>query len=357
MTFGLPDSVRNAAFRWHKAVEAREHRLSYLFFEVTRRCNLSCLHCGSDCKSESSLPELSLASWVSLMAYVKQQWDPFIVVTGGEPLVRRDLPQLTAALGDQGLRWGMVTNGLLLTPDRFAVLADHGLSSLTVSLDGNRGQHTLIRRHPRAYDGALRAIRLLGASRLEHKDVVTCVHPANLDHLDDVAEVLVDAGITSWRLFRIFPRGQAARHPELLLTFDQSRRMLEWIRSRRAALLARGLTLDFSCEGYLPFALDRQVRREPFFCRSGVNIASILCDGTITGCNNNGPEFAQGRVGDDDLAEVWEHRFAEYRRRTWMRQGPCAACSHWKDCHGSSIHLRDKTEPGPLFCYLKDLQS
>lgn len=259
--------MRALAYRWHKAAEAREHRLLYLFFEVTRRCNLSCLHCGSDCKSEASLPEMTLQSWISLMAYVKRHSDPFIVVTGGEPLMRPNLPELTAALKDHDLRWGMVTNGMLLTQDRFRVLVENGLSSMTVSLDGNREQHTLIRRHPRAYDGALGAIRLLGASSLEHKDVVTCVHPANLDHLDAVADVLLEAGITSWRLFRIFPRGQAARHPELLLNFDQSHRMLEWIRSRRPSLLARGLALDFSCEGYLPFALDRKVRREPFFCR------------------------------------------------------------------------------------------
>jgi len=349
------NKLRNLAYRGYKKLETREHRLEYLFFEVTRRCNLSCLHCGSDCSRELTMKEMTLETWISLMDYVKIKYDPFIVITGGEPLVREDLGEFTAELKKRKLRWGMVTNGMALDQKTFDLLRDNGLSSMTISLDGSRAHHTHIRRHPQSYNNAIKALRILGSSNLEYKDAVTCVYPGNWGSLEEVAQVLLDLGITSWRLFRIFPKGNAQRHPELFLTFEQSQELIHWIARNRSRYKNQGLDLSFSCEGYLPFPLDRKLRSEPYFCRAGINIASILCDGTITGCNNNGPQFYQGNLKDVDFHQVWENKFLEYRDRTWMKTGPCADCKHWKDCLGSSIHLKDKDLEGPGFCYLKDV--
>jgi radical SAM protein with 4Fe4S-binding SPASM domain len=353
MALGSIDALRQRAWRGYKRLETKAHQLRYLFFEVTRRCNLACLHCGSDCSHEASMPEMTLASWISIMDYVKAYWNPFIVLTGGEPLVRSDLCELTAALARRQLIWGMVTNGLVLDQAIFDTMVGNGLSSITLSLDGDRASHQYIRRHPLAYDRALAAMKLIGASSLRFKDVVTCVYPGNLDLLETLADQFLDNGMNSWRLFRIFPKGNAARHPELILDYAQSWALVEWIRDHRALYKRRGLDVSFSCEGYLPFALDRQVRPDPFFCRAGINIASILSDGTISGCNNNGPQYYQGNVAVDDFHTVWENGFAEYRDRSWMRTGLCADCGQWPDCQGGSIHLRDKTAEDPQFCYVK----
>lgn len=345
-------SVRDWAYQQYKALETRDHRLRYLFFEITRRCNLNCRHCGSDCSRELSMQELSLETWESLMDYVKVLWDPFIVITGGEPLVREDLLELAKALKTRNLKWGMVTNGWALTEARLNSLLDQGLSSLTISLDGPQEAHTYIRRHPQSFSRALEACRLMGRSTLEFKDAVTCVHPGNLHRLEETADILLDAGVTSWRLFRIFPKGAAAKDAALILDFDQSRGLVEWIASHRKSYLRKGLDVSFSCEGFLPPALDREVRSEPFFCRAGVSIASVLSDGTVTGCNNNGPQFYQGHIAQDTLENLWETRFQEYRNREWMRTGICSDCYHWRSCKGSSIHLKEKNSPGPGFCYL-----
>jgi len=352
MAIGGFDAIRQLAWRAYKHLETNTHQLRYLFFEVTRRCNLACIHCGSDCSHEASMPDMTLASWISIMDYVKAHWEPFIVLTGGEPLVRSDLRELTAALASRQLVWGMVTNGLALDKAIFDELLGNGLASITLSLDGNRASHQYIRRHPRAYDQALAAMKLIGASSLCFKDVVTCVYPGNLELLQSLADQLVDNGMNSWRLFRVFPKGKAAEHPELFLDYEQSWRLVEWIRDHRLVYRRRGLDISFSCEGYLPFALDRQVRPDPFFCRAGINIASILSDGTITGCNNNGAQYYQDNVAVDDFHTVWEHGFAEYRDRSWMRTGRCALCDQWPDCLGGSIHLRDKTSADPQFCYI-----
>jgi radical SAM protein with 4Fe4S-binding SPASM domain len=100
--------------------------------------------------------------------------------------------------------------------------------------------------------------------------------------------------------------------------------------------------MQFSCEGYLPQELDHQVRDELYFCRAGINIASVLCDGSISACPNITRSLVQGNIRTDDFAEVWKNRFVPFRNREWMRQGPCRQCDHFAQCQGNSLHLWDE---------------
>ncbi|MDP3176929.1 MAG: radical SAM protein, partial [Spirochaetaceae bacterium] len=320
-------SLRRGAFRAHRDLEIREHALLYLFLEITRRCNLSCLHCGSDCARDAAFPELDAESWLSAIDYMKERYDPFFVITGGEPLASPDLEAITDRLGDRAARWGMVTNGMALEKGIFGRLVERGMSSMTVSLDGLAASHNLLRRNPAAFERALAAIELVGRSSLEFRDAVTCVWEANLAELGGIGELLAARGMNSWRLFRIFPKGRAADRPDLRLDREGTSCLLEWIAENRPLFAAKGLVLSYSCEGYVGMEMDRRIRDEPFFCRAGVNIASILCDGKVTGCNNNGSEFIQGDLADDDFSEIWERRFEVYRDRTWARTGSCADCA------------------------------
>ncbi len=110
------------------------------------------------------------------------------------------------------------------------------------------------------------------------------------------------------------------------------------------------MRVDFACEGYLPPARDRAVRDEPYFCRAGISIASILCDGAIAVCPNVSRALAQGNVRTDDLADVWERGFRPHRDRSWLRTGACATCGDFGRCQGNSLHLYDEAIGGPAFC-------
>ena len=348
-------TIKSFAYNRYKEIETQKHRLQYLFLEITRKCNLSCLHCGSDCSSDSSMEELSKEQWFDIIDQMYFTYRPFFVITGGEPLVRRDFFDITARLKSLNAPWGMVTNGLALTEEKLDQAISDGLNSITVSLDGSAESHTYIRQNSHSYSQAVNALELIGKKNIKFKDAVTCVYPKNLHLLDSTAELLLEKGITSWRLFRIFPKGAATRHNELMLSFEQSREMVQWIANNRAKLKKRGLAVSFSCEGYLNFSLDRKVRDEPFFCRAGVSIASILADGSITGCNNNSEKFYQGNIKDDTFSDVWNNRFTEYRDHEWKKTGICKDCKKWDSCKGSSIHLREKNVDGPLFCYEKKI--
>lgn len=339
--------------RIYRKLEIKDHPLLYLFLEITRQCNLSCLHCGSDCRAGTD-PELSTDSWIRIIDYIHERFGSRVtpVITGGEPLIHPDLFRIAGKLGSLGMRWGMVTNGMLLTRDILERLGQHGLVSMTVSLDGMTAGHEKLRNRTGSWKKAVEAAAILGKSGLEFRDAVTCVYPGNIGELDDVAETLAGAGLNHWRLFRIFPLGRAKNNPELTLGPGDTRKMLEWIAVKKPELKKRGLNLNYSCEGYMPFSLDRAVRDAPFFCRAGVNIASILTDGNITGCSNNPSRFYQGNVLKDDFQYVWEKRFGVFRNRDWVKTGKCGACRDFGKCGGSSIHLWDNGSTAPEFCYL-----
>lgn len=361
--------MRAFFYNLYKKLEIQEHRLLYLFFEITRRCNLDCLHCGSDCgKDDASRamqngavmpgktlrPELTYESWIKIARMVRESFGtaPFIVITGGEPLTVPWLAGLGREITAMGLRWGMVTNGVLLSPEKLAELRQSGLSSITISLDGPEAEHDRLRNRKGAFGLAVRALTAVAASGMELYDAVTCVYPANLSKLDDTARVLLDCGVKHWRLFRIFPHGRADDNAELLLTVEQTRRMLSWIADKRDYYGRMGLELSYSCEGYLPWKQDRAVRNEPFFCRAGVNIAAILSDGTITGCSNNAPRFYQGSILKDSFPLVWKNGFQQFRDRAWAGKGRCGKCADFKNCGGSSIHLWNDGDTEPAICYL-----
>lgn len=102
-----------------------QHPLKQLFWECTLRCNLHCRHCGSDCKKISGYADMPKEDFLRVLDNIALHTDPhhvFVVITGGEPLMREDLEECGKAIHDKGFPWGMVTNGLAMTPERFTAL-------------------------------------------------------------------------------------------------------------------------------------------------------------------------------------------------------------------------------------------
>jgi radical SAM enzyme (rSAM/lipoprotein system) len=354
----LPGSLRSLIHPLYRSLETRACVLRYLFVEITQRCNLACLHCGSDCGHETRLDELSTEEWLRFFDYLPSHFDTerlVLVVTGGEPFCCPRFEEILGGLAKNRLTWGMVTNGWALTDANAARVVEAGIASMTVSLDGIGPTHDWLRGRQGSYERAIAGIRRMIEARLPFFDVVTCVNPRNLDELPKILETLQSLGVKAWRLFNIFPKGRAKQNAELRLSDGQLRQLFDWIRDARARLVGSDFQLQFSCEGYLPPQLDRQVRDEPYFCRAGINIASVLADGSISACPNITRSLVQGNIRKDDLVEVWEKRFEPFRDRRWMKQGDCASCSEWSRCQGNSLHLWDDEAKRPALCHFKAL--
>lgn len=342
--------------RWgiYQKLESDLHELRYLFWETTRRCNMACRHCGSDCGRDDSLPGLSGEIVKQVLSEIAQAFDPsaiMLVASGGEPLVRPDLFDVLGYAGRLGFRLGMVTNGWALGAKTAARLADVGMESIVVSLDGPREAHDWLRNRDGAFDRAVDALGFLVQSGIPIVEGITCVTPQSLDALDATYEIVRGTGANYWRVFNIFPIGRARGNPELLLSPEHFRRLVSTMARLRTRGRAEGVTVNLSEEGYLGFDWDPKVRDAVYFCRAGVNIAGIMADGTIAACPNLPAWMGQGSVLSDSFVHVWNTRYQIFRDRSWMRRGMCAQCSHFGMCRGNSLHIWDPERQEPAWCH------
>lgn len=331
-----------------------EHPLRTLFWECTLRCNLNCRHCGSDCRAEATMLDMPLED---LLRVVDEQITPnvdphkvMVVISGGEVLVRKDLERAGLELYRRGYPWGIVTNALALTPERFESLLRAGLHSISVSFDGFEEQHNYIRRNPHSYQRALDALRMIAADGTVAYDAVTCVTGALVPRLNEMKELLIANGIKHWRIFTIFPVGRAADDPTLRLTDEQFREVMEFIRRTRRE---GRIDLSYACEGFLG-GYETEVRDSFYYCSAGVTTASIRVDGAISGCTSIRSNFDQGNIYRDNFWEVWSSRYEPFRDRSWARRDECADCRMFRYCQGGGMHLRDE-EGKLLMCHYKRL--
>ena len=317
-----------------------EHPLRQLFWESTLRCNLKCRHCGSDCKTSSLHPDMPFNDFRKVLERIKEKYDShniMVIVSGGEPLMREDILKCGREIFNLEFPWGMVSNGRLMSPRMIDGLLEAGIHSLTISLDGFEEHHNWMRGLPDSFSHASRAVEMLAKLPVTKFDVVTCVNNINYDTLEQFKEYLITLGLKSWRLFTVFPVGRAAADQQLQLSSEKFRGLMEFIRKTRKE---GRIHASYGCEGFLG-EYEGDVRDHLFSCQAGLSIASVRIDGSISACGSIRADYNQGNIYKDDFIEVWENRFQQYRNRSWMKTGKCAACKWFRYCQGNGMHLRD----------------
>lgn len=327
-------------FRKIRHNNARLHELKTLFWECTLRCNLSCQHCGSDCRSISNQPDMPVADFLKVIDQITPHINPnrtMIIFTGGEALLRKDLEVCGAELYRRGFPWGIVTNGMLLNAERLKSLLAAGMHSITISIDGFEDAHNWLRNHPKSFSNAFNAAKLLTEVKDIAWDIVTCVNKKNIQSLPEFKKYLIQSGVKNWRIFTIFPVGRAAELPELQLSNEEFTYVLDFIRDTR---IENSIHLSYGCEGFLG-NYEQEVRDHFYTCHAGINVASVLADGSISACPSIRSNFHQGNIYKDDFMDVWNNRFEPFRNREWARKGKCADCSMFRYCEGNGMHLHD----------------
>lgn len=331
------------------------HQLNYIFWECTLRCNLNCLHCGSDCKKETAVKDMPSEDFIGAIDDISSIVNPrktMIVFTGGEPLLCKDLEICGKQLYERGFPWGTVSNGFFLTSNRLQTLLEAGLRAVTISLDGLEKSHNWLRRNSKSFENAVKAIESLSKIPDLKYDVVTCVNRQNFDELIQIKKLLLSKGVKEWRLFTIFPIGRAKQYDELQLTPVQFKRLFDFIAAERKK---GDIKLNYGCEGFLG-NYEGEVRDNLFFCRAGINVASVLIDGSISACPNLRENFIQGNIYTDSFKETWENKYFKFRDRNWMKTGERSDCDFFKYCDGNGLHLRDEKNGNLLFCHLKRIE-
>ena len=320
-----------------------KHVLRDLFWECTLRCSLRCRHCGSDCHTTASVKDMPFEDFARVLRRISEKYDPhkvFVIVTGGEPLMRPDIASCGRAIYDMGFPWGIVTNGMLLDRRRFDSLLKAGIHSATISVDGFEADHDWMRGVPGSFRKATEGVRMFTEVEDVIFDVVTCANRRNLASLPEFKEFLISLGLKRWRIFTVFPSGRAAGDPEMQLSPEQFDSLMEFIMETRKE---GRIHLNYGCENFLG-GYEGLVRDNFFSCSAGLSCSSILANGDIAACASIRSDYAQGNIyRGDDFIDVWENRYQVFRDRSWMRErgDECGRCKYFRYCLGGSMHLRE----------------
>jgi radical SAM protein with 4Fe4S-binding SPASM domain len=345
------------AFIDRKEELKRTTPLRYLFWESTLRCNLNCLHCGSDCVRNDSTQaqEIDAELIKRELRSIARSYPPnncTFAIIGGEPLVREDIVDIGAYSADLGYNWGITTNGMLLDRGMISRLKQARLKTISVSLDGREADHDKLRDRKGAYRTVIIAFRHLLEDRFFDKfDVICCVSRINIDHLEEFMDELLRLEIPAVRFTPVFSRGRAGRSSDLMLHKSDYLKMLRFIAKQRSTQTA--ITVNLSEEGYWGPEWECVVRDEFHYCSSGILIGSILHDGKVTGCPSVSRTFIEGTIKETPFVDIWKNGFSRYRQnRRETFSAHCGDCEHWVLCEGGGFHLLDQNEQSAGYCCL-----
>ncbi len=345
-------------------------------WNVTRRCNLRCVHCYAHAKEEAETGELSFEQGRAVLDDLAAFGVPVVLFSGGEPLARRDLPELAAYAVSKGMRAVISTNGTLITPAVARTLKAIGLSYVGISLDGLEAVNDSFRGVPGAFRGALAGIRNCQAAGIKVGLRFT-INRFNVQEIPGIFHLIEEMGIPRVCFYHLVYAGRGSELVQQDLDAAETRRTLDLIIDETRRLHAAGkptevLTVDNHADG--PYLYLRLLQEDPERARevlellqwnegnnSGRGIGCVSWDGQVH-ADQFWRHHSFGNVTERPFSEIWsdtnEPLMQRLKDKKRYVKGRCAQC-RWLDICGGNFRVRAEAVSGDLWapdpaCYLTD---
>lgn len=319
----------------------------WIAWEITRRCNLGCVHCRSSSALEvAGHPDFSLDEARRVLDDIRSFAEPVVVLSGGEPLLRADVFDIARHGTGLGLRMCLATNGTLVTEAVCRQILDAGIRMVSLSLDGASAEvHDDFRRQPGAFDGTMNAIHLFKAHGIPFL-VNSSFTRRNRDEVPRLYRLVKGLGATAWYLFMIVPTGRGEEIMEELIPEEEYEDILNWhyeMEKQEDELLVRPTCAPQYYRLVLQRAKaegERFERRSLKFstggskgCLAGQLICLIDVDGNVLPCSYF--PLPAGNVRHQSFREIWENSklFQELRDFKGYH-GNCGRCEYVGVCGG-----------------------
>lgn len=315
------------------------NQLQYVVAELTSRCNLKCVHCGSDCGAVSK-NELDIEAWKYCVSQFADMGVEKIIFSGGEPTIKPDIESLISHTAESGLKYGIITNGFFLKDSLKNSLVRYRPFAVGVSLDGLRETHNLIRMNDESWYRALQTISWLQETGIQ-VCVVTTVNKINYQELPKLARLINLAGIDSWQIQLIMPSGRARQGlgRQLLvneLIFKETCRNIQTFRRRYPKVNIQAA----DCFGLAPAGFIRQ--NDWYGCGAGLSSMGIDAFGNVMPCLSLRSDLRCGNARDKPVRKIWEGSSGfDFNRKFSSKNaaGGCRGCDFVKDCRGGCASL------------------
>lgn len=319
---------------------------AYVVWELTLRCDRACRHCGS--RAGVARPnELSTEEALGVVAELARLGTREVVLMGGEAYLHPGFLDIVRALREHGIARQLTTGGRGIGVELAGDLADAGLQSASVSIDGLPPTHDRLRNAAGAYRSATAALRALRDAGVRIGSNIN-VNRLNAPELEPLYEHLRALGISGWQIQLTVPLGRAAEHDELLLQpFELVDLVPRVARLKERAFGDGVLVMPGNNLGY--FGPEEAALRslEPngddcfAGCQAGRYVLGIQSHGVLEGCVSlRDPCYDGGSVRDAPLAELWRASerlgFTRHRRREDL-WGFCATCPFAEPCFAGCV--------------------
>jgi len=311
----------------------------YAVWELTLRCDLACVHCGS--RAFRARPdELSTAEALDLVRQMAELGVREVSLIGGEAYLRDDWLDVVRAIREHGMIASLTTGGLGMRAELAREAKAAGLSAASVSVDGLEATHDAVRGVTGSFAAALDALAVLAEAGIR-VTANTQLHRANLGELDALFDLLVARGIRGWQVQLTVAMGRAAETEDLLLEPFQLLELMPILaRLKARADAAKVLFWPGNNVGYFgPY--ERALRGNlplghTSSCGAGRSTLGIESNGDIKGCPSlPTSDYVGGNVRDRSLLDIWE-RSAPLRftrdRSTDELWGYCKGCYYAEHC-------------------------
>ncbi len=322
-------------------------------WEITRNCNLSCVHCRAAATRGPYTGELDTAAGKRLLDQIAETGQPIVILTGGEPLLRQDIFEIARYGTDLGLRMVMAPNGTLVTPEAAGRMMASGIQRISISLDGaTRKSHDAFRGVDGAFDGAIRGISAARDAGLAFQ-INTTITRANLDEIPRIQELAVEMGAVAHHIFLLVPTGRGKYILDQEIDAQQYEETLNWFYDQREKT---PLQLKATCAPHYYRILRQRARAEgkrvtfethgldavTRGCLGGTGFCFISHTGTVQPCGFL--DLACGDVTETPFPEIWHGSEVFLALRQYDRlKGKCGRCEYRKVCGGCRARAYEAT--------------
>ena len=346
-------------------------------WNMTKRCNLKCVHCYAQAKGETyQSNELSTDEGKKLIDDLARFGVPVILFSGGEPLLREDLPDLIGYATQKGMRAVISTNGTLITEEKARVFAQFALSYVGVSIDGIETVNDAFRGVQGAYEKAITGIRNARKAGIKTGLRFT-MYKRNYNEVPKIFDLIEKENIGRVCFYHLVYAGRGSNLVTEDLTHAESRQIVDYIMDRTKDSFNKGreievLTVDNHADGpyiYLRLLKENPRRAEEVYellmmnegNSSGVGIACIDEEGNVH-ADQFWRHYSFGNVRQRPFSEIWmdtsNELMAKLKQKKQFVQGRCRAC-RWLAVCGGNFRVRAEAVNGDIWaddpqCYLTD---
>jgi radical SAM protein with 4Fe4S-binding SPASM domain len=300
---------------------------AFVSWVATRQCNFACPFCEASAGPAAS-GELTTAEAKALVDELVRMRVRRLLVTGGEPAMRADLPQILTYACKRGITPGLLSNGSLIDK-RWSELSNLYYFLFMSSIDGLPEYHDRLRR-PGSFASVLRAVELFASIGTPSRVIKTVVHADNAGDLPAMLEILRSSGATEWSLTPALPVGRAAADTTFASGRRELRAILDFVRANRHRAAPRVQLAE--SHSYLG-CIDGCGSDRPFFCGAGLTRCTVHQNGDVLACGQVYEKATPaGNIRQTPLGEIWAHGFGTFRR--FSKPAHCEGCAQWAACQG-----------------------